>query len=239
MCGRTTANETRCVCVAAPRRVDSRSRSVLYRPSYSTRTKRRDDRGRSADVHRREVDRGRERQDVRRAESGHRSDDRQRARRRRRRHAARDRRCAARVRRRSVAQKYATRARARVASHRGRARSPQRGDAEAPRRGSRGDPHRARHTGRCADRAGACLRGARAPLRVRGAAPVARVAGPDGPADELGHRLPPSRRRVRHDPHLELPRVRRHAEAGARARDRLHDGLQVVAVRAAHQPLLG
>src|SRR5438093_5906834 len=40
-------------------------------------------------------------------------------------------------------------------------------------------------------------------------------------------------------PHLELPALRDRAEARPRARDGLHDGLQTLPLRAAHQPLPG
>ena len=78
-----------------------------------------------------------------------------------------------------------------------------------------------------------------ATLRVRGDAAAARHRRAARHAGELllVYRQPVGR--VRHDPHLELPRLRRRAEARARARHRLHDGLQAVAVRTAHQPVAG
>ncbi len=63
-----------------------------------------------------------------------------------------------------------------------------------------------------------------------------RRPGPDGAAAQLRHRVPPAGRRLRAHPDLELPALRHRAEARAGARHRLHDGLQAVAVGAAHQP---
>ena len=158
----------------------------------------------------------------------------------RRRHAARDR-----APRAVPSTRGRGRARRRAGSRaRARPRSPTASSAARrscaqllDRRGGR-DVRHARDPGRAADRASCATTPSwRSRFEFEEPLPHARSpTGRSGTQVNCGDRLPPAGRRLRPHPDLELPALRRRAEARARARDRLHDGLQAVAVRAAHQP---